>query len=326
MIECRCPVCGAVLRIPDKYAGTTGVYDHCNVSITVPGGAPGTPATPDLPAGLTRDLSKAMHVPPADIGTDLEARGAVVNAKDGSILVPIRAGQATFGSNSLDQAAVWDGKPEFRAKLPVYYIAAHPVTVAQYSRFMDETMHRPPCEPDGTGAAVARFYEVRASKADHPVVCVGWIDTLDYCRWSGLRLPSELEWEKAARGPSGLVYPWGDEWDAGNCRNKANMKSTGIQTTCSVWEYASGVGPYGTYHHSGNVWEWCSDWFERDAYKRYAKGDMAPPAQNDHGYLVIRGGSWGEAGPREFRGAYREFKNRDCLYGTIGFRCARGLE
>ena len=166
-----------------------------------------------------------------------------MNEKDGSILVPIPAGEAIFGSpkgRGFDEE-----RPQFRASLPGYHLAAHPVTNAQYSRFVEATRR----STRGLSAAHAD-----PSMSDHPVVCVSWEDAVAYCEWADLSLPTELQWEKGARGTDGREYPWGNGWDVSRCRNAENTGAT-----CGIWEYPQGRSPYGLFHMSGNVWEWCAD-------------------------------------------------------------------
>jgi sulfatase modifying factor 1 len=240
------------------------------------------------------------------------------NPIDGQIMVLIAAGPAIFGSREDDPGATYDRKPQFQAELPDYYMATVCVTNAEYLRFVEATRHRPPDEAEWD-EPVWHGRSFPEQKGEHPVVCVSWDDAVAYCEWAGLRLPSELEWEKAARGPQGKVYPWGDEWGPELCRHAGNR---GEETTCEVWGYPEGVSLYGMYNISGNVWEWCADWYEAEAYKRYATGDLTPPTEGT--YRVVRGGSWVNDSPGDFRCASRHCS--DPSYGSgRGFRCARGL-
>ena len=251
---------------------------------------------------LTADLTKAMHVPPAEIREDLEARGAVVNEKDGSILVPIPEGEAVFGSP--EGEGYDDERPQFRASLPEYYMGAYEVTNAQWKRFADETGYGVPWSNG----------RIPLDCEDYPVADLNWGDAAAYCEWAGLRLPSELEWEKAARGTDGRDYPWGDVWDPTLCRNGVDDGSA------PVGSYPDGRSPYGLFDMAGNVWEWCADWYDAGAYGYYARGDLSAPPRGE--YRVLRGGAWSNCSEAYCRCALRSY---DSWCGVRGFRVARDL-
>jgi len=253
------------------------------------------------------------------------------NPVDGYELILVPGGRAIFGSRADDSAAAGDERPQFSAALPDYYLGLYCVTNAQYAAFLSAVQ-------PGSGELEkwvgldSNCHVVRSGSAyavddaerygDHPAVQVSWYGAEAYCEWSGLRLPSELEWEKGARGTEGLVYPWGNEWNGEYCRRAGNR---GSETTCRVWEYPEGVSVWGCYNLSGNVWEWCADWYNPYAYKRYAKGDLRPPRKGEE--PALRGASWarGTNPPFYFRCACRDADDPVIRDINGGFRCARGL-
>ena len=207
-----------------------------------------------------------------------------INKKDGSILIRIPAGEFEMG----------DGKstncPKHRIELSEYWMGVYCVTNRQYGKFVAETKHR---NPDN------RRWQ-KSELLDHPVTDVSWDDAAAYAKWAGLSLPTEAQWEQAARGPKGLIYPWGNKWDQNKCRNSKNK---GNDNTFAVWDYPNGTSGYGTIQQSGNVWEWCADRFDEGYYTKSPTKD--PTGPNRGSCRVIRGGSWRGGDASYFRGSLR---------------------
>ena len=221
-----------------------------------------------------------------------------VNRRDGSVLVRVPAGAFEMGEGQ------GSDEPKHRVELGEYWIGVYAVTNGQYAAFLEAT-GKSPASPS-------------SSASSHPVVNVSWDDARAYCRWAGGDLPTEAQWEKAARGPLGLTYPWGNEWDQGKCRNEKNK---GSGNTSEVWGYAAGASGYGTYQQSGNVWEWCRDWYDGKYYEQSPGKDPEGPANGS--YRVRRGGSWRDGLPDDFRGAYRCWGVPGRRYDARGFRLVR---
>ena len=172
-------------------------------------------------------------------------------------MIPIPAGEFLMGSDQeKDKHAKDNELPQHKLYLPGYATAKTPVTNAQYAAFLQATRHDPPAHWKFL------FWKSRRSprrKHDHPVVNVTWHDAQAYCAWLSevtgkpYSLPSEAEWEKAARSTDGRIYPWGDVWDSGRCNVGQGLAG---ENTTPVTAYPNGVSPYGVLDMVGNVWEW----------------------------------------------------------------------
>lgn len=197
---------------------------------------------------------------------------------DGKLMALVEAGVYLTGEND---------EPVF---LPAFYIDVFPTTNADYSRFIAATGHPAPQHWDDG--------KPPAESNDHPVVFVTWKDAAAYASWSAKSLPTSQQWEKAARGARGDVYPWGSQRTPAKC----NVRESGLRATTPVNRYHSGVSPYGVYDMCGNTWEWCSTESEPDRYELKGSAFTSP---------------FMRAAPAIFNDASSEMLDDD-----TGFRCA----
>ena len=261
------------------------------------------------PRVRTIDVTPAIETPPPATVTRPTAPGAtrpaVAPAPAGDFVV-VPAGEFMMGSDDGGD----DERPAHKVFVPEFRIAVHPVTNAQYAEFVQAAGQKPP--ERWTDGVVPRGLD------DHLVTDVNWDDAVAYCRWksdrTGLphRLPSEAEWEKAARGTDGRTWPWGNEFDARKC----NTSEGGARGTTPVARYPEGRSPYGCYDMAGNVWEWTGSLYQPYPY-RADDGREDPDSRERRG---LRGGAW-SLGAVLARSAYRLVGTPGNAGSLVGFRC-----
>ena len=220
------------------------------------------------------------------------------------VLVP--AGEFTMGSTMAD-----DEKPVHRVDLDAFYMDKYHVTVGQYAKYLEATDKEAPPEWD-------IMNQPRHQK--RPVVNVNWFDAATYCKWAGKRLPTEAEWEKAARGTDGRLYPWGNEAPTRLHANFGKKKWANHMALVPVGMFELGKSPYGIYDMAGNAWEWVNDWYDHDYYKKSpTKNPQGPKTGKSK---VVRGGNWLYI--QEFlRSSFRFNAEPSGRQFGYGFRCAK---
>jgi formylglycine-generating enzyme required for sulfatase activity len=285
--------------------------------------------------------SETVSGPPKELVLDL---GGGVKLE----LVLVKAGEFNMGSSDGEE----NEKPVHKVKISQpYYIGKYDVTVAQFQPFVDAAKYQTEAEKQNKGWTVkdGTWQEVSGvnwrnpgfkQEDNHPVVVVTWNDAQEFCKWTAkatgrtVRLPTEAEWEYAARGPKSLMYPWGDKWegilanvaDASLRRVGFNMQWGEIKKD-DGYPFTSPGGAYknaswcGAYDMAGNVWQWCQDYFN-DKY--YGASPAVDPQGPDNGVdRVLRGGSWG-FGPGDCRSAHRGGHHSGGCSAVGGFRVVVG--
>ncbi len=254
----------------------------------------------------------------AEVRRTVELARIAANPSLPDYWIPIPAGKFIMGSRDDNNLAYDQERPQHTVEIPyTYRIARYPVTNAEFAEFVQ--------------AASYESEAVKANLPDHPVVKVSWRDAQEYCKWlteklrAGgmisakeiIRLPTEAEWEKAARGEYGKEWPWGDEWDETKCNNA----ESGPKTTTPVGQYSpQGDSPYGVADMVGNVWEWCQSKYQPYPYNP-DDGREDLEGRDSRG---LRGGSWGSNGDYA-RCAFRLAGAPDDFINDLGFRVCVSL-
>ena len=274
-----------------------------------------------LHGGASGDESAADGLPPGVLLID----GEYTSAKDRAEMAFVPAGAFVMGNDS----GHYNEKPGHMVWLPDYYIDIHEVTNDQFERFINASGHK-------AQGAWRRGYA--PGEEEHPVRFVTWHDAAAYAKWAGKRLPTEAEWEKAARGLRNYIYPWGNDW------NETFENPWPIFKAVNVHAFPERISPYGCFGMAGNVWEWVADWHDRFYYEGFdpnvmarnpsGPADGAPPlkrfqdagtaAGNERSTLkVIRGGgNWAGFAKENSRTSKRMWGNPSYWLNDTGFRCA----
>jgi eukaryotic-like serine/threonine-protein kinase len=227
-----------------------------------------------------------------------------VSDVDGMILLFVPAGEFLMGSSDADSEAAPDEKPQHSVYLDAFWIDQTEVTNAMYAQCVEAGGCSLPVVPG------EKFEE----QPHQPVQGVAWTQAVDYCQWAGRRLPTEAEWEKAARGTDGRLFPWGNTSPSAELAN-FNFQLEGLRDAGSL---PAGASPYGALDMAGNVWEWNADRYDEEYYAESPRENPSGPESGTT--RVVRGGAWNTVS-RAIRVTNRHwaFPGRDDF---MGFRCA----
>jgi formylglycine-generating enzyme required for sulfatase activity len=251
---------------------------------------------------------------------------------DGMVMVYIPEGQFSMGS-TVDQALAecwkfrddcgrdWfmDEEPPHIINLDAYWMDKTEVTNGMYARC---TAARK-CQPLSNNKSFTHdSYYDNPQYVDFPVIWADWNDAHAYCEWAGVRLPTEAEWEKAARGIDGRFYPWGNAAPTCALANFWGKAGACVGDTSEAGSYLSGASPYGVLDMAGNVWEWVNDWYDSNYYAVLSDGVLNPAGPASGDFRVLRGGSWYQS-EVSLLSSLRTWSTPDASYLNWGFRCSR---
>ena len=277
-----------------------------------------TQTTEIMPASTATQQAAPSAIPTSVIPATPEV---TLRIQDGMSMVYVPAGGFIMG-NMLGAGSDEEAPPHL-VTLDGYWIDRTEVTNAQYRAFMNATGYR---APELCSAEDITYTD--ADLADHPVACVNWDDAQAYCAWVGGRLPTEAEWEKAARGVDERVYPWGGlifdgsrtNYCDASCELSENDPGTndGYARSAPVGSFPEGASPYGALDMAGNAWEWVNDWYNFGYYARSPQDN--PQGFNIGDYRVLRGGGWSSSASNA-RTTFRAWLAPEEGDRAIGFRC-----
>lgn len=237
---------------------------------------------------------------------------AEITGKDGAPMVLVPAGEFTMGSDKGDE----DEFPVHRVHLHAFYIDKFEVTNGRFANFVDTIQSEPPWGFEDKDTPVTH--------ADRPVRWVKWMDAMAYCLWAGKRLPTEAEWEKAARGADGRIYPWGNDPPT-PVHAVYGLKDGGEETISVIGDRGKGQSPYGAHDLAGNLYEWVLDWYAENYYLNFATTPAVDPRGPSEGTAKVqRGGSYIN-NPYRLRSSFRTKGDPTEEDPHVGFRCAQDV-
>lgn len=241
-----------------------------------------------------------------------------VKGKAGASMVLIPGGLFPMGVPHGDRDGGRDEYPRHDVFVNDFYIDKFELTNSRYLEFVKATNHRVPQNPKNATRNLWEGETITESLADRPVVNVDWADAQAYCQWAGKRLPTEAEWEKAAKGTADRRFPWGNV-EPTNKHLNFNQQWIGEKTLMPVGSYELGKSPFGVYDMAGNVWEWVNDWYDAKYYEKSpAKNPTGPETGTKR---VLRGSGWQNETPT-VRIFTRVDSDPTMRNESTGFRCA----
>jgi formylglycine-generating enzyme required for sulfatase activity len=277
------------------------------------------------PSDAQKQQEEANVEPSAYEVKTLEIGSTMENPADWAMLVYVPAGEFVMGSEDGGS----DERPVHSVYLDAFWIYQTKVTNAMYATFLNaegnQTEGGVTWLDAGDGDVrihqVSGAWQVDSGYEEHPAIEVSWYGAAAYCQWAGVRLPTEAEWEKAACGTEGNIYPWGDSWNSGLAN--ASGAGDGYSGTSPAGSFPGGASPYGALDMAGNVWEWVADWYGGNYYQ--SSPNENPTGPESGRYRILRGGSW-HVNPNYLRAANRHFHFPYTSHFVIGFRCAMSAE